>query len=62
MKTIKALLFSFLLNALLLPLCAAAATIHGATDADVVWVSAPRATPKPIDEVVTNQNRSFTAN
>ena len=44
---------------LLFPLAASAATIHGATDADVVWVSAPKAAPKPIEGVLTNQNRSF---
>jgi plastocyanin len=44
----------------LFPLPAFAATIHGSTDADVVWVSAPKAAPKPIDEVITNRTRSFT--
>jgi hypothetical protein len=44
---------------LLSPLTAQAATIHGSTDADVVWVSAPKAAPKPIEEVLTNHNRSF---
>jgi plastocyanin len=58
MKTIKALLFSCLLEALL-PLGAAAATVHGTTDADVVWVSAPKAVPKPVDETTTNKDRSF---
>ncbi len=58
MKTIKALLFSCLLNALL-PLVAAAATVHGATDADVVWVSAPKAAPKPIEATLTNKDRTF---
>ena len=38
---------------------ASAATIHGSTDADVVWLSAPKAAPKPIEDVLTNQNRSF---
>jgi plastocyanin len=37
-----------------------AAVLHGSTDADVLWVSAPKAVPKPLDEVVvTNRNRSF---
>jgi len=44
---------------LLSPLTAQAATIHGSTDADVVWVSAPKAAPKPIEETLTNHNRSF---
>jgi plastocyanin len=66
MRTTKVRRFSFLpkialaLGAVLL-VCASAnaATIHGATDADVLWVSAPKAAPKPIEGVLTNRNRSF---
>jgi len=58
MKTIKVLLFSFLLS-VLQPPGAPAATIHGATDADVVWVSAPKAAPKPVEAILTNKDRSF---
>jgi plastocyanin len=62
MRTTKVRRFSFLHSTLLLiatTATASAATIHGSTDADVVWVSAPKAAPKPIDEVITNQSRSF---
>ncbi|HUA09610.1 MAG TPA: carboxypeptidase regulatory-like domain-containing protein [Candidatus Acidoferrales bacterium] len=57
MKTTTALLFSFLLS--VVPLAAQAATIHGTTDAAVLWISAPKALPKPIEGVLTNHDRSF---
>ncbi|HUN29511.1 MAG TPA: hypothetical protein VMV65_06875 [Alphaproteobacteria bacterium] len=66
MKTTKVLPFNFLrkftmvfAGALLASGRAIAATIHGSTDADVVWVSAPKAAPKPIEAVMTNKDRSF---
>jgi plastocyanin len=60
MKTIKALPFSCLLSALVAATGrAAAASVHGTTDADVVWVSAPKAAPKPVDATTTNKDRSF---
>ncbi|MGA7569702.1 MAG: hypothetical protein WBG27_02740 [Candidatus Aquilonibacter sp.] len=66
MRTTKVRQFSFLrkvaltLGAVLWASArASAATIHGATDADVLWVSAPKAAPKPIEGVLTNRNRSF---
>ena len=58
MKTTTALLFSCLLS--FAPAAASAATIHGATDAAAVWISAPKAIPKPIEGVLTNHDRSFT--
>ena len=37
-----------------------AAILHGSTNADVLWISAPKAAPKALNEVVvTNKNRSF---
>jgi plastocyanin len=65
MKTIKALPYSFLPSILLAGMVLAAtghadaATIHGATDADVIWVSAPKDAPKPIEDALTNKDRSF---
>lgn len=38
---------------------AAAATVRGQTNAAVVWISAPKALPKPIEAVLTNQDRTF---
>lgn len=36
-----------------------AATVSGTTGASVVWISAPKAVPKPIAGVVINKDRSF---
>lgn len=67
MKTIKDRHLNFRRNAALLaaalicimPLAAKATTVRGTTNASVVWVSAPKALPKPAEGVLTNQNRSF---
>ena len=65
MKTTKVHRFSYrrsatvLLALLALPVPSFAATIHGATDASVVWVSAPEALPKPSVFDVHNQDRTF---
>jgi plastocyanin len=42
-----------------MPHAARATTVRGATTASVVWISAPKSAPKPIEGVLTNQNRSF---
>jgi plastocyanin len=65
MKTIKAHQFNFrhsaiaLIALFALPIPSLAATIHGTTDASVVWVSAPDALPKPGVFDVHNQDREF---
>ena len=41
------------------PLATRAATIHGATSAVVVWITAPTAIPKPTTVDVHNKNRTF---
>lgn len=38
---------------------AAAATVRGQTAATVVWISAPKAAPKPVEGVLTNRDRTF---
>jgi plastocyanin len=65
MKTIKVRRFSFrrsivlALLACAIPAGASAATIHGNTDAAVVWVSAPGAVPQAGDGEMRNRNRTF---
>lgn len=39
--------------------CASAATVHGATDAAVVWVSAPAAAPHANEAEMRNRDRTF---
>jgi plastocyanin len=38
---------------------AGATTIRGTTTATVVWISAPKDAPKPVQAVVTNHDRTF---
>ena len=65
MKTTKARPFNFrpsaflLLLACALPLSARAATVHGSTNAAIVWVSAPDAIPQNGDAEMRNKNRTF---
>ncbi len=65
MRTIKGPRLRFRRNllavALLLavPATAGAATVHGSTDAAVVWVSAPAAIPKPVEASMRNHERTF---
>jgi plastocyanin len=44
---------------LIAPRAADATVVRGATQATVVWISAPKAAPKPIEGVLTNQDRTF---
>lgn len=65
MKTTRAHRFSFLHSlcalvvSLATPESAFAATVHGSTDAAVVWVSAPQALPRPQDASMRNHDRTF---
>jgi plastocyanin len=65
MKTIRVRPSSFRRSLLLALLAAAtpgivsAATVHGSTDAAVVWVSAPDAIPQGGDTEMRNRNRTF---
>lgn len=65
MKTTKGRPFNFRRSALLLgilfaiPSIASAASVHGTTDAVVVWVSAPDAIPQGGDAEMRNKDRTF---
>ncbi|HET9029270.1 MAG TPA: hypothetical protein VFN49_03765 [Candidatus Aquilonibacter sp.] len=65
MKTIKVRRFSFrrslilALVPLFVPALAAAATVHGTTDAAVVWITAPDAVGPEHDAEMRNRNRTF---
>ena len=65
MKTMKVHRFNYLHRSvaafalLLAPPAAQAATLHGSSDAQVVWVSAPDAIPAPTTVEMHNKDRSF---
>ena len=65
MKTIRAHQSNFRRNAIallalfFLPTQSFAATVHGTTDASVVWVTAPETLPQPKVVDVHNQDRTF---
>lgn len=65
MKTTKAHPFNFhrsaiaALAACVMPIAASAGTVHGSTDAAIVWVSAPDAIPNAPEAQMRNHYRTF---